>query len=45
MSIIAVSVGRDVAFVGVHHIFRVLAALVLAPVLVAAFTKPSRLSN
>ncbi|WP_282022480.1 AbrB family transcriptional regulator [Ruegeria faecimaris] len=39
MSIIAVSVGRDVAFVGVHHIFRVLAALVLAPVLVAALSK------
>ncbi len=39
MSIIAVSIGRDVAFVGVHHIFRVLAALVLAPVLVAALSK------
>ncbi|MEW2919671.1 AbrB family transcriptional regulator, partial [Ruegeria sp. ANG10] len=45
MSIIAVSIGRDVAFVGVHHILRVLAALVLAPVLVAAFTNPSRLSK
>ncbi len=39
MSIIAVSVGRDVAFVGVHHIFKILAALVLAPVLVAALSK------
>ncbi len=45
MPIKAVGVGRDAAFVGGHHIFRVLAALGLAPVLVAAFTKPSRLSK
>lgn len=33
MSLIAVTLGRDVAFVGFHHIVRVLASLGLAPVL------------
>ncbi len=41
MSIIALSVGRDVAFVGLHHVFRVLIALSLAPLLLSWLLKPS----
>ncbi|WP_271952447.1 AbrB family transcriptional regulator [Ruegeria faecimaris] len=35
MSIIALSYDRDVAFVGVHHVFRVMLALALAPLLLS----------
>lgn len=39
MSIIALSIGGDVAFVGVHHIFRVMLALILAPLLLSWIIK------
>ncbi|MCK0118927.1 AbrB family transcriptional regulator [Loktanella sp. F6476L] len=39
MSIIALSIGGDVAFVGVHHIFRVMLALMLAPLLLSWIIK------
>lgn len=34
MSLIAIAMGRDVAFVGLHHLFRVLAALVGTPLVI-----------
>jgi membrane AbrB-like protein len=36
MSLIAVAMGREVAFVGIHHIFRVLLALVIGPALLGS---------
>ena len=42
MSIIALSLGVDVAFVGVHHVFRVMIALICAPILLTWITKKSQ---
>jgi len=35
MSLIAVAMGREVAFVGLHHVFRVLVALALGPMVLS----------
>ncbi len=42
MSIVALSYDRDVAFVGVHHVFRVMLALALAPLLQSWLIKPPK---
>lgn len=42
MSIVALSYDRDVAFVGVHHVFRVMLALALAPLLLSWLIKSSK---
>lgn len=42
MSIIALSIGGDVAFVGVHHILRVMLALIVAPLLLSWIIKQSK---
>ncbi|WP_368188546.1 AbrB family transcriptional regulator [Aestuariibius sp. HNIBRBA575] len=45
MSIIALSFDRDVAFVGVHHIFRVMLALMLAPLLLSWLAKSTKVNK
>ncbi|WP_299475450.1 AbrB family transcriptional regulator [uncultured Roseibium sp.] len=39
MSLIAIAMGREVAFVGLHHLFRVLVSLALGPLLLSRLRK------
>ncbi|WP_422039491.1 AbrB family transcriptional regulator [Roseibium sp.] len=41
MSLIAIAMGREVAFVGLHHLFRVMVSLALGPLLLSRLKRPA----